>query len=75
MDIFKLAELQLQREGKSYAKNRIDLFFDRAETIGKYLSKRKWGKKLALKRKLKEEKIRSKNLTFKDRPLVKIDNR
>lgn len=38
MDIFKLAELQLRRERKINAKNRIELLFERADTIQKYMS-------------------------------------
>lgn len=38
MDIFKLAEMQLIRERKINAKNRIKLLFKRADTIQKYLS-------------------------------------
>lgn len=38
MNIFKLAELQLQKEKKLNSKNKIGLFFDRVETIQKYFS-------------------------------------
>ena len=38
MDVFKLAELQLQRERKNNSKNKIHLLFDRADTIQKFFS-------------------------------------
>lgn len=38
MDIFKMAEMQLYRERKHQARDRIKLLFQRAEAIQKYLS-------------------------------------
>ena len=50
MTLFTLAYLQLKREGKLDADNFINLLFDRADKIGKYISKQKWSEALREKK-------------------------